>query len=81
MAKVAGGGSSTSPQFVVCVDSAGYDDLQERRIYQVLPDPSAARSAFKRVIDDSSEDYLYPASCFVALDLPKAVRDALRVMA
>ncbi len=73
--------SSTSPDVVVCVDPAGHDDLQSRRIYQILPDKSAARSAFVRVIDDSGEDYLYPASCFVALDLPKAVREALGVVA
>lgn len=73
--------SSTSPAFAVCVDSRGHDDLQVRRIYQLLPDESAARSAFVRVIDDSGEDYLYPASCFVSLDLPKAVKDALRVVA
>ena len=65
----------------MCIDSAGNDDLQVRRIYQVLPDKSAARSAFVRVIDDSGEDYLYPASCFVDVDLPKAVKDALQVVA
>ena len=65
----------------MCIDSAGNDDLQVRRIYQVLPDESAARSNFVRVIDDSGEDYLYPASCFVEVDLPKAVRDALQVVA
>jgi hypothetical protein len=70
-------GSSTSPRLVVCVNAAGHDDLQTRRLYQVLPDPSAARNEFLRVIDDSGEDYLYPASCFVAVDLPKAVRTAI----
>lgn len=62
----------------MCTDPAGYEDLQARRIYQV-PDESAARSAFVRVIDDSGEDYLYPATCFVAIDLPTAVKDALQV--
>lgn len=65
----------------MCIDPAAYDDLQARRIYQVLPDASAGRSGFVRVIDDSGEDYLYPVACFVALDLPKSVRDALRVVA
>jgi hypothetical protein len=53
--------------FVVCVDAQGYDDLLVRRIYQVLPDPSAARSKFIRIIDDSGEDYLYPATLFLRL--------------
>jgi hypothetical protein len=71
--------SSTSPEFVVCIDPAGNDDLQARRLYQVLPDASAARSDFVRVIDDSGEDYLYPASCFAEANLASAVKDALRV--
>jgi hypothetical protein len=59
------------------VNPTGHDDLQVRRLYQVLPDPSAARSHFVRVIDDSGEDYLYPASCFVAVDLPESLRVAI----
>src|SRR5437867_5385757 len=62
-------GSSTSRMsrayFVVCIDSGGNDDLQARRIYHTLPDQSAARSNFIRVIDDSGEDYLYPAELFL----------------
>jgi len=65
----------------VCIDPAPNDDLQARRIYQVLPDASAGRRGFVRVIDDPGEDYLHPAACLVALDLPKSVRDALRVVA
>jgi hypothetical protein len=70
-------GSSTRPTFVVCVNPTGHDDLQVRRLYQVLPDVSASRSHFVRVIDDSGEDYLYPASCFVAVDLPASLRIAI----
>lgn len=72
---------STSRKVLVCIDPAGHEDLQSRRIYERLPDPSAARSRFVRVIDDSGEDYLYPESCFVAVDLPRAVRVALGVVA
>lgn len=62
---------------VVCVDVAGNDDLQARRIYEVLRDPSAARSKMLRVIDDSGEDYLYPSACFLPVPLPAPVRQAL----
>jgi hypothetical protein len=47
----------------------------------VLPDASAALSDFLRIVDDSGEDYLYPAACFVPLELPKAVEAALNVVA
>ena len=30
-----------------------------------------------RVVDESGEDYLYPADWFVAVEVPKAVQDAL----
>jgi hypothetical protein len=63
--------------FVVCIDPAHNDDLQPRRIYQVIPDASAARSRFLRVIDDSGEDYLYPESCFLPVELPTVVQEAL----
>ena len=66
------------PHFVVCVDAAGNDDLQTRRIYQALPDRSAARSAFIRVIDDSGEDYLYPSNLFVPLRPSSSLRAALQ---
>jgi hypothetical protein len=54
--------------------------LQSRRLYQVLPDAAAARSHFLRLIDDSDEDYLYPASCFVPVDLPRSVQAALTLV-
>jgi hypothetical protein len=46
-------------------------------IYQVLPDESAARSEYIRVIDNEGEDYLYPAKYFVIVDLPREVERAL----
>jgi len=51
--------------------------LTPRRIYEILPDESAAKSQYIRVIDDEGEDYLYPASHFVLVDFPPAVEQAL----
>ncbi len=62
----------------VCVKNDGYPaSLEVRKLYQLLPDPTAARHGQVRVIDESGEDHLYPSSYFVALDLPLAVRKAL----
>lgn len=69
---------STDASFVVCVNPHGNDDLQARRIYQVVPDASAAKSRFLRVVDDSGDDYLYPESCFAPISLTKAVKEALQ---
>lgn len=66
-------------RFVVCVRNAGYPaSLEVRKIYRALPDRSAERHAMLRIVDESGEDYLYPAKFFMALDLPQPLRSALR---
>ena len=60
--------------YAICVANEGYEDLQAWKIYQVLPDGKAAGVGCIRVIDESGEDYLYPADRFVSVDLPKEVR-------
>ena len=62
-----------TPRFAVCVSTDDPDLLTPRMIYQVLPDDSAARSDYVRVIDNEGEDYLYPAKYFVFVELPRAV--------
>ena len=42
----------------------------------MLHDNDAAASGYIRVIDDSGEDYLYPAHYFVALELPQKAKRA-----
>jgi hypothetical protein len=64
-------------QFAICIHSDDTDLLTLRRIYEVLPDESAAKSKYLRVIDDEGEDYLYPASYFVLVNFPPAVKQAL----
>jgi len=61
----------------MCVANEGYDDLEVWKVYQVLPDPKAAAAGCIRVIDESGEDYLYPADRFTAVDFPKLVRSRL----
>jgi hypothetical protein len=66
-------------KFVICIYNEGSEDLQLRRIYQVLPDDTAAAEGYIRVIDDSGEDYLYPANYFIQIELPQEVEQALLV--
>jgi hypothetical protein len=65
------------PQFAICIRSDDTDLLTPRMIYRVLPDESAERSRFVRVIDNEGEDYLYPADYFMVVELPAAVERAL----
>jgi len=56
------------PQFAICINTNNPDLLTPRMIYQILPDESAARSNYVRMMDNEGEDYLYPADCFVFID-------------
>lgn len=58
--------------YVLCVKNRGYPSaLEVRKVYQVLPDPDAAERGLVRVIDESGEDYLYPAAFFVSITVPQ----------
>ncbi len=65
------------PKFAICVQSDEADLLTPRMIYQVLPDESAAKSNYIRVLDNEGEDYLYPADYFLFIDFPPEVERAL----
>ncbi len=64
-------------RFAICINDGGYvDDLKVRTLYQVLHDESAAQSNYLRIVDETGEDYLYPAAYFVVLDVPQEVARA-----
>jgi hypothetical protein len=69
--------NENSLKFAVCIRSDDADLLTPRMIYRVLPDASAAKSKYVRVIDNEGEDYLYPAEYFMFLDLPQEIERAL----
>ena len=67
-----------SSQFVVCSYNEGYPaSLELHKIYRVVPDKAAASDGDLRVIDESGEDYLYPASYFAPIKVPAAVEESL----
>ncbi len=71
-------GGRRAPRFVVCVENAEYPaSLELHKIYRILPDAEAARDGDIRIIDESGEDYLYPANWFAALELPQRVKSLL----
>ena len=52
-------------EFAVCINNDGYHaSLELQRTYRVLPDDGTARYGDLRIVDESGEDYLYPAACF-----------------
>jgi len=64
-------------KFVICLRNDDCVDLEIRKVYPVLPDAAAARDGYLRVIDESGEDYLYPADYFVFVDVQVAARKLL----
>ena len=65
-------------KFAVCINNDDYEaSLELHKIYRVLPDEEAEADGDIRVIDESSEDYLYPADWFVFIELPHALEESL----
>lgn len=64
-------------KFVACVSKEigelSGDDLTLGRLYEVLGE----EGGMLRVIDDSGEDYLYPASCFEPVVVSDSVASRL----
>jgi len=69
---------SAGHYFVVCIDNSDYPvALEKRKIYELIPDASAEKHNQIRVIDESGEDYLYPESCFIPINLTEGVENAI----
>ena len=68
----------SATRFAVCVDNSSYPaSLELHKIYRLVPDEDAAEDGDLRVVDESGEDYLYPASHFMVIELPKEVEQKL----
>ena len=65
--------------FMLCIENRDCEDLERRKMYQVLPDSEASKEGYVRVLDESGEDYLYPGSYFIPLQLPREAQEALQV--
>jgi hypothetical protein len=67
-------------RFVLCVSNNDYPaSLELRKVYRVLPDRFAAKEKMLRIIDESGEDYLYPADNFVPISVPKKVQSTFTI--
>lgn len=69
---------SPTSRFAICVDNSEYPaSLELHKIYRVLPDEGAEKEGDLRVIDESGEDYLFPATYFMLVELPRVIVQAL----
>ena len=68
--------------YVVCICNDGYQaSLELRKLYRTLPDDQASRHKMIRIVDESEEDYLYPAAWFKSVSLSPAIKRALATVA
>jgi hypothetical protein len=59
--------------FVLCIDNRGYAaSLEQRKVYRMMSDPQAGKHGMIRIVDESGEDYLFPAKLFVSIAMPRA---------
>jgi hypothetical protein len=66
-------------RYAVCVEVGEYPaSLEHRKIYEVWPDADAEAHGQLRVVDESGEDYLFPAEYFRILTLPPGVDRLIR---
>lgn len=62
---------------MLCINNGGSEDLEVRKVYEVLPDEAADKDSCLRIIDESGEDYLYPAEYFYPVEIAATVRESL----
>ena len=84
LAKKKSKSSESSPKdvagahYVICIKNDDYPaSLELRKIYKQVPDRAASKLKMLRIVDESGEDYLYPANYFVAIKLPRSVERAV----
>jgi hypothetical protein len=74
--------SEKTKRYVVCIHNEDSEQsLELRKIYEVLDDPVAQKHNMVRVIDEETEDYLYPTAWFLPIELPHNLIEAFAELA
>lgn len=67
--------------FIICVKNSGYEaSLEVRKVYESIHDRQAEEHSQIRIIDESGEDYLYPANFFAPIRLPSVTKEKLELI-
>ncbi|MHB1155470.1 MAG: hypothetical protein ACYC26_01390 [Phycisphaerales bacterium] len=75
-------GKTKKFEFAVYIGPANVEtDLEPMKLYRLLPAEPRDPKDHLRVIDESGEDYLYPARLFAPISVPKSVEAAMPVTA
>ena len=67
--------------FLICINNNGYEaSLEVRKVYESISDRQAGGHNQIRIIDESGEDYLYPANFFASIRLPSETKEKLELL-
>ncbi len=62
---------SSVKHFAICIDNSEYPaSLEKHKVYRIVPDKKVESEGDLRVIDESGEDYIFPASYFLVVEFP-----------
>ena len=65
-------------KYVICLSNEGYAaSLEVRKLYELVPDAKAEARHCLRIVDEDGEDYVYPESLFMAMEVSESVSRAL----
>jgi len=63
-------------RYLICVDNVAYAaSLEVCKVYPLLELEPGTPKGMVRIVDETGEDYLYPASLFEPIDVPPRVRE------
>ena len=69
--------NTNQKHFALCIDNTAFKaSLVPGKVYRILKDARASKDDLVRIVDESGEDYIYPASWFIAVELPSAARES-----
>ena len=70
--------TKSAVQFAVCINNKGYRaSLEVGKLYRTIPDRTAAKHGYVRIVDESGEDYAYSTDRFYSIVLPKPLEKTL----
>ena len=64
-------------RYVICLRTKGAENLELRKLYEVIHDAASEQRGYVRVVDESGEDCLYPEEIFAAVEVPEETERAL----
>lgn len=65
-------------KYVICLSNEGYAASPEvRKLYELIPDAKTEAKHCIRIVDEDSEDYVYPEKMFIAMEVSESVSRAL----